>query len=134
MQEHYSRAAQFYQTYAMSACNTRFDTKVIFGARGESSERVGMSERALRRCVVLLGTLGRTELINQIWSAYSTQMRSVSDQRWQPREETQADVQATLAQTNAYRFAAQISQISSEFTEQHDSVLEPCSSYRLQRV
>ncbi len=85
------------------------------------SERVGMSERALRRCVVLLGTLGRTELINQIWSAYSTQMRSVSDQRWQPREETQADVQATLALTNAYRFSAHLSDMS-EFTERPDPV------------
>ena len=119
-QEHFGRAAQLYGTYAMYACNSKFDTKVSFGAHGQYGERVGMSERALRRCVVLLGVLGRTDLVNQVWSAYCTQMKTISDQRWQPSQETQNDVQEALAQTNAYRFATQISQMSSDFTEQRD--------------
>jgi hypothetical protein len=119
-QEHVGRAAQLYETYAMYACNTKFDAKVAFGAHGEYGERVGMSERALRRCVVLLGFLGRTDLVNQVWSAYCTQMKTISDQRWQPSQETQDDVQAAKAQTNAYRFSTQISQLSSDFTERRD--------------
>jgi hypothetical protein len=116
-QEHFSRAAQLYETYAMYACNTKFDAKVSFGPHGEYGERVGMSERALRRCVVLFGVLGRTDLINQVWSAYCKQMKAISDQRWQPSKETQDDVQAAMAQTDAYRFSAQISQLSSDFSE-----------------
>jgi hypothetical protein len=120
-QEHFGRAAQKYQSYAMYACNSKFDAKVTFGAHGEFGERIGMSERALRRCVVLLGAIGKTDLVNQVWSAYHTQMKSISDQRWQPSKETQADVEAARSQTSAYRFAAQVSQISSEFSEQQRS-------------
>jgi hypothetical protein len=114
-QQHFGRAAQQYQSYTLYACNSRFDAKATFGAHGEYGERIGMSERALRRCVVLLGAIGRTDLINQVWSSYQTQMKSVSDQRWQPSKETLADVEAARAQTNGYRFGAQISQMSSEF-------------------
>jgi hypothetical protein len=116
-QEHFGRAAQKYQSYAMYACNSKFDAKATFGAHGEFGERIGMSERALRRCVVLLGAIGKTDLVNQVWSAYHTQMKSISDQRWQPSKETQADVEAARSQTSAYRFAAQVSQTSSEFAE-----------------
>jgi hypothetical protein len=116
-QEHFGRAAQNYQSYAMYACNSKFDAKATFGAHGEFGERIGMSERALRRCVVLLGAIGKTDLVNQVWSAYHTQMKSISDQRWQPSKETQADVEAARSQTSAYRFAAQVSQTSSEFAE-----------------
>lgn len=119
-QEHFSRAAQLYETYAMYACNTKFDAKVSFGTHGEYGERVGMSERALRRCVVLFGVLGRTDLINQLWTAYCKQMKAISDQRWQPSKETQDDVQAAMARTDAYRFSAQISQLSSDFSERQD--------------
>ena len=121
-QEHFGRAAQKYQNYAMYACNSKFDSKATFGAHGEFGARIGMSERALRRCVVLLGATGKTDLVNQVWSAYYTQMRNISDQRWQPSSETQADVQAARAQTNAYRFAAQVSQMSNEFAEREDRV------------
>ncbi len=116
-QEYFGRAAQRYQSYAMYACNSKFDSKATFGAHGEYGERIGMSERALRRCVVLLGAIGRTDLVNQVWSGYRSQMKSISDQRWQPSKETQADVEAARAQTNAYRFAAQVSQLSSEFAD-----------------
>jgi hypothetical protein len=121
-QEHFGRAAQKYRSYAMYACNSKFDAKATFGAHGEFGERIGMSERALRRCVVLLGATGRTDLVNQAWSAYYTQMKSISDHRWQPSKETQADVQAASAQTSAYRFSAQVSQMSSEFAERQDRV------------
>jgi hypothetical protein len=107
-QESFGRAAQLYQRYAMYACNSKFDAKATFGAHGEVGERIGMSERALRRCVMLLGATGSTDLVNQVWSAYSTQMKSISDQRWQPSKETLADVEAARAQTNAYRFSAQV--------------------------
>ncbi len=44
---HYSRAAQLYRTYAMRACDSRFDLKVTFGGSGRAhGERVDMSERA----------------------------------------------------------------------------------------
>ena len=121
-QEHVGRAAQTYQRYAMYACNSRFDANVTFGVHGEVGERIGMSERALRRCVVLLGAIGRTDLVNQVWSAYSTQMKSVSEQRWHPDPETLADVEAARAQTSAYRFSAQVAQRSSVFTEKHEDI------------
>ena len=105
-----------------SGDNSKFDAKATVSAHGEFGERIGMSERALRRCIVLLGAIGRTDLVNQVWSAYYTQMKSMFDQRWQPSKETQADVQAAGAQTNAYRFAAQVSQMSSEFAERRDRI------------
>jgi hypothetical protein len=111
---HYGRAAQLYQTYAMYACNTKFDAKVTFGAHGEYGERVGMSERALRRCVMLLGALGKTDLVNQVWSAYSSQMKRLSDHRWEPSHETKTEVNTARAQTKAHRFSAQISQMSND--------------------
>jgi hypothetical protein len=121
-QESFGRAAQLYQRYAMYACNSRFDAKATFGAHGEVGERVGMSERALRRCVMLLGATGSTDLVNQVWSAYSTQMKSISDQRWQPSKETIADVEAARAQTNAYRFAAQVLSATALATERGEKL------------
>jgi hypothetical protein len=121
-QGYFGRAAQMYQSYAMYACNSKFDTKATFGVHGEFGERVGMSERALRRCVVLFGAIGRTDLIEQAWSTYYAQMKSASDHRWQPSKETQADIEAARAQTSAYRFAAQVSQLSSAFAERQDRV------------
>ncbi|HEU5381889.1 MAG TPA: helix-turn-helix domain-containing protein [Ktedonobacteraceae bacterium] len=120
-QGYFGRAAENYQSYAMYACNSKFDSKATFGAHGEYGERVGMSERALRRCVVLLGAIGKTNFINQVWSSYVAQMKSISDHRWQPSKETQADVEAASKQTNAYRFAAQMSQIG-DFAERQGRV------------
>lgn len=116
-QERIGRAALLYQMYAMYACNSKTDTKVTFGTNGTVGERIGMSERALRRCVVLLGTLGKTDLVNQIWSAYTTLMKTMSGQRWVPSKETVADVEAARAQTNAYRFPAQLFQAGNEPAE-----------------
>lgn len=120
-QGYFGRAAENYRSYAMYACNSKFDSKATFGTHGEYGERVGMSERALRRCVVLLGAIGKTNSINQVWSSYVAQMKGISDHRWQPSKETQADVEAASKQTNAYRFAAQMSQIS-DFAERQDRI------------
>lgn len=116
----YGKAAQRYQTYAMYACNNKFDLKVSFSVHGEYGERIGMSERAVRRCVVLLGAMGRTDMIDQVWSSYYAQMKSISDHRWEPTSETKADVAAAKAQTSAYRFAEQIAQMSGDLVEQRD--------------
>src|SRR5579885_25026 len=121
-QEYFGKAAQKYENYALYACDSRFDYKATFGAHGEYGERVGMSERALRRCFVLLGAIGKTDRINQVGSQYLSKMRSASDGRWQPSRETLADIQAAQARTSAYRFAEQISQLSSAFAERPDPV------------
>lgn len=113
-QEHYGKAAQFYQTYAMYACNSKFDAKATFSVHGEYGERVGMSERALRRCVALLGTIGQTGMVDQVWSAYYTQMKSISDQRWEPSAETRSDLAAARAQTSGYRFSSEFKKSASQ--------------------
>jgi hypothetical protein len=115
VQECFDRAAQLYQQYALYCGNSKFDAKATLGAHGEIGERIRMSERALRRCVVLLGTLGKTESIDQVWAVYETQMKRLTDARWQPSKETLADLYAARAQTGAYRFDASIWQRSQEF-------------------
>ncbi len=108
---HYSRAAQLYRTYAMRACDSRFDLKVTFGGSGRTQgERVDMSERTLRRCITLYGMLGSTHLVNQVYSAYYRQMKTISAKAWEPSKETLQDLQAAQAQTNAYRFPAKVMQ------------------------
>jgi hypothetical protein len=107
--KHWDLAAQHYRTYAMYACNSRFDQKVTFGGAGrEAGERVIMSERALRRSVVLYGAIGATHLVDQVYSAYYKQMRSISAKAWEPSKETLADLRAAKEQTNAYRFPKQV--------------------------
>jgi hypothetical protein len=106
----FARAAQCYADYALAACATRFDSKVSFGSGGEPGERVLMSERALRRAVLLWGSLSQTGQVDQLWRAYWSQMRRISDRRWEPRRETLADLETARAQTNAYRLALQLSQ------------------------
>ncbi len=106
---HYSRAAQLYRTYAMRACDSRFDLKVTFGGGGRAhGERVDMSERTLRRCITLYGILGSTHMVNQVYSAYYRQMKSISAKAWEPSKETLQDLQAAQAQTNAYRFPTKV--------------------------
>jgi hypothetical protein len=106
---HYSRAAQLYRIYAMRACDSRFDLKVTFSGSGRTQgERVDMSERTLRRCITLYGILGSTHLVNQVYSAYYRQMKTISAKAWEPSKETLQDLQAAQAQTNAYRFPAKV--------------------------
>src|SRR6266568_6170470 len=106
---HYSRAAQLYRTYAMRACDSRFDLKVTFGGSGRAhGERVDMSERTLRRCIMLYGILGSTHMVNQVYSAYYKLMKTISAKAWEPSKETLQDLQGAQAQTNAYRFPARV--------------------------
>ncbi|MFL5652831.1 MAG: helix-turn-helix domain-containing protein, partial [Ktedonobacteraceae bacterium] len=106
---HYSRAAQLYHTYAMRACDNRFDLKVTFGGSGRAhGERVDMSERTLRRCITLYGILGSTHMVNQVYSAYYKLMKTISAKAWEPSKETLQDLQGAQAQTNAYRFPAKV--------------------------
>ena len=107
--KHWNRAAQLYRTYAMSACSNRFDTKVTFGGPGrESGERVVMSERALRRSLVLYGATGATHLVDQVYTAYYKHMRSLSAKSWEPSKETLKDLESAKEQTSAYRFPRQV--------------------------
>jgi hypothetical protein len=123
--EHWGRAAQLYRTYAMYACNHRFDTKVTFGTGGrEQGERVIMSERALRRAIVLYGAIGSTHLVDEAYSAYYRHMRHISGKMWEPGKETLADVQAAKEQTGTYRFVAQFAahDLPSQPTGSHDPI------------
>lgn len=107
--KHWGQAAQHYRTYAMGACNSRFDMKVTFGSGGrEHGERVIMSERALRRSLVLYGSIGATHQVDQVYSAYYKQMRSISAKAWEPSKATLTDLRSAKEQTNAYRFPNQV--------------------------
>lgn len=108
--KHWGQAAQHYRTYAMTACNSRFDTKVTFSSSSgrEPGERVIMSERALRRSLVLYGAIGATHLVDQVYSAYYKQMRSISAKAWEPSKATLTDLRSAKEQTNAYRFPNQV--------------------------
>jgi hypothetical protein len=67
------------RTYAMRACDSRFDLKVTFGGSGMAhGERVEMSEGALRRCITLYGILSSTNMVNQVYSAYYKLMKTIS--------------------------------------------------------
>lgn len=104
---YFSRAAQFYRTYAMRACDSRQDLKVTFGSAGKShGERVDMSERTLRRAITLYGILGDTNSVNQTYNRYWRHMRLISAKAWEPSPETLQDLQAAQSQTGAYRFSA----------------------------
>jgi hypothetical protein len=106
---HWGSAAQQYRAYAMHACNSRFDTKVTFGVGGrQQGERVVMSERAMRRALVLYGAIEATHLVDQVYGTYYKQMRAVSAKNWEPSRETLNDLRSAKEQTNAYRFPNQV--------------------------
>ncbi len=102
--ECWARAAELYRMYAMHACNNRLDTKVYFqlADRG-NGERVTWSERALRECVMLCGELGDPYLIDEVCNAYYNQMRDISDENWEPSEETLRVIQAARERAAAYQ-------------------------------
>jgi hypothetical protein len=105
---HFGSAAQLYRTYAMRACDNRFDLKVTFGDRVRLGERVVMSERAFRRCVVLYGEVGSTHLVDEVFTAYYKLMRQISGKAWEPSNETLADLEAAKQRTGEYRLPKQI--------------------------
>jgi hypothetical protein len=97
------KAADFFKDYALYACNSKLDLKLFW--QGQTvGERVGMSERALRRCVVLLGALGKTDEVHRVWSEYSLKMRTISEGRWKASQDTLSDVEAAQSNTSAHRF------------------------------
>jgi len=110
--QHWWRAAEHYKTYALFACNSRYDLKVTFGLDGRPhGERVVMAESALRLSVALHGAIGRTDLADELYSAYYRHMRKISDKWWEPSEETLRAVQAAKNQSDAYQFLAQVTRI-----------------------
>ncbi len=116
---HQGKAAQLYYDYALYAINSRVDSKLKFAYRaGKDGERVIMSQRAIRRCVVLLGMMGKTDAIDQVYLTYKDKMSLLSEGHWKPEKETESDVIEAKRQTNAYRFSAQHT-TSPELPEQH---------------
>ncbi len=106
---HYDCAARYYHTYAMNACNSRFDLKASFNRVGrEHGERVTMSERALRRCLMVYGAMGSTHMVDKVDKEYIKLMRYVSADAWEPDQETLADLEAARSRTNAYRLSTQV--------------------------
>ena len=107
--EHYGRAAQQYYKYAMYAVGNRFDTKLTFGKPGrEHGERIIMSERALRRTLMLYGIVGSTHLVDQVYSAYYKHMKRISSDQWNPSKETLKDLEQAKSRTSAYRLPTQV--------------------------
>ena len=106
---HITRASQIYFDYASYAIKSRFDSKLKFKHRSDKDgERVIMSERAIRRSIVELGKLGKTDMIDQTYLSYKDKMASLSEGQWKPKPETENDVAEAKRQTNAYRFSAQV--------------------------
>jgi len=106
--KHWGRAAELYKTYALYACNSRYDMKVTFSVDdGTHGERVVMSERSLQYSAALYVAIERTDLVEEMYSAFSKQMKKISDKRWEPSQETLRVVLAAKEQTNAYRFLVQ---------------------------
>jgi hypothetical protein len=103
--EHWSQAAEFYKTYAMKACSSRFDLKVTFTTPGgQASERVTMGERALRRCLQIYHAMGSSHLIDQTYATYAREMRTVSAKTWGPGLKTQRLLEELKEHTTAYHF------------------------------
>ncbi len=106
---HIGKAAQLFYDYAMYALNNRWDQKLKFAYRaGKDGERVVMAERALRRCVVELGKLGRSETIDQAYLTFKERMAKLSEGTWKPDADTERDVANAKTTTNAYRFESQM--------------------------
>ncbi len=95
--EHTERALHYYWQYALSACQSPLDSKLDFAQNGMpfgQSERVLMSERALRRCLVLYQARGQREAFEACYHQYSVQMDQLSQQRWRPARETLQVIQS----------------------------------------
>ena len=101
---HFGRAASLYRLYASRACDSRADLKVSFGGGSRTpGERVDMSERALRRFLVLMGVLGDPGEANTFYNNYVPYMKKLSSNTWEPSQDTLADLKSAQEQTGAYR-------------------------------
>jgi len=85
--KHAEQAIHYYWQYALSACQSTLDIKLDF-ASAALSERILMSERALRRCLVLYQTKGERDAFEKCYQDYCEQMEHLSQHRWQPTSET----------------------------------------------
>src|SRR5581483_9157251 len=104
---HQGKAAQLYYEYALFAINSRVDSKLKFAYRaGKDGERVIMSQRAMRRCVALLGSMNKTEMIDQVYLTYKDKMSLLSEGQWQPEKETENEVMKAKGQMHVVRFLA----------------------------
>ncbi len=118
---HIAKAAQYYYDYVMFSLRSPWDSKLTFAYRkGKDGERVVMAARALRRCVVELGKLGKTDMIDQVYLTFKEKMARLSEQHWQPDQLTESDVLEAKKTTGAYRFSAQVQAVTPH-KEQHDA-------------
>jgi hypothetical protein len=95
--KHAERAINYYWQYALYACQSSVDTKLVFardGAHTELSERVLMSERALRRCLVLHQARGQQDAFEACYWEYCKHMAHLSQRKWQPTKDTLQVVQS----------------------------------------
>ena len=106
---HYDRAARHYKTYATRAVSSKYDLKLRFSRSGrEHGERVVMSERALRRAIMLYGAMDMTHMVDKLWATYSRYMTTFSGETWHPSVETLKDLEAARSRTSAYRLSTQM--------------------------
>jgi len=104
---HQGKAAQLYYDYALFAVSSRVDSKLKFAYRaGRDGERVVMSQRAIRRCVALLGMMGETDRIDQVYLMYKDKMSMLSEGQWKPEKETESDVMNAKRRMHVVRFLA----------------------------
>jgi len=102
--ECWARAVELYRLYTMYACNNRLDEKVFFQMPGRGNgDRVTWSERALCECIQLCGKLGDPYLLDEVYNAYYDLMKIVSDENWEPSEETHRKVLAASSLAATYR-------------------------------
>jgi hypothetical protein len=116
---HIAKAAQHYYDYVMFCLKGPFglrgpwDSKLAFAYRKDKDgERVVMAARALRRCVVELGKLGKTDMIDQVYLTFKEKMGKLSEGHWQPAQATESDVLEAKKTTGAYRFSAQVQAVT----------------------
>lgn len=104
---HQGKAAQLYYEYALFAINSRVDSKLKFAYRaGKDGERVVMSQKAISRCVILLGCMGKIDMIDQTYLTYKDKMSLLSEGQWKPEKETERDVMKAKGQMHVVRFFA----------------------------
>ncbi len=112
---HMAKAAQHFYDYAMFCLGNPWDTKLTFAYRkGRDGERVIMAARALRRCVVELGKLGKSEMIDQVYLAFKLKMTKLSEGHWKPDHDTESDVTEAKKTTGAYRFTSQVRAVTGQ--------------------
>ncbi|GHO50820.1 hypothetical protein KSX_89830 [Ktedonospora formicarum] len=106
--QHSARAAQLFFDYAMYAINSVRDRKLKFAYKaGKDGERVVMAARAIRRCVVELGKLGKPDMVDQAYLAFKERMATLSEGTWKPDKDTESDVANAKKTTSEYRFSFQ---------------------------